>query len=234
MYIISKLPLFLQLLTYISHIMTKILTFAGWGQDDEAFASHFEGATPVYYMQQSSYQDIAVAQADIVVGWSLGGQVALRLVSEAVLTPKLLVLLAAPFQFVEDNAESRQQFEDFSTMFAAKPEATLKRFQLMVAQGDELAKEVRKQLVIQSKRQYLSYWLAELGAFSCKNIAWENVPQTLLMHGENDTVVNFHQAEQLAKLLPQSHVVKMVGCGHAPHLHNGKLVTAIIKEKFSA
>lgn len=84
-----------------------------------------------------------------VLGWSLGGQLALQLsVHNRAL--RAVFALAANLQFAASvdwpNAMAAEQYENFLDQFAQQPSATLKRFGQLVAAGASNLAEMRKQV----------------------------------------------------------------------------------------
>ena len=90
--------------------MTKITILSGFGQEPQTFKNVFSNKDVITldYLQNKNFedlltQDLKAYDNEVVIGWSLGGQVAIRLIEKQILKPKLLILIATPFQFVEDD-----------------------------------------------------------------------------------------------------------------------------------
>lgn len=138
----------------------KILLITGWGV----------GTAPLMPLQQALQQvghrvelaDIfdwfdstqkqqmlaRIVDVDVVIGWSLGGQLALLLVDayqQLTGQQKILINLASNPCFVaQENwscAMPETEFTQFFQAFQQNPQATLKRFYLNICRGDAQAKQ---------------------------------------------------------------------------------------------
>lgn len=214
------------------------LTFSGWGQAPDALANIAPNATHIKYRDypdtSSLFTSIKGTACDLLIGWSLGGQLALRAVDSGVLKPKLLVLLATPFQFLSSKSFKSgmdgDTFHAFETSFHNNPEATLEQFALLIAKNDSNAKRIITYLKSQPKQNpdKWSHWLEELRTFSCSKLSFNNMPKTIAIHGRDDTIVDVAQAGILHPLIADYTCHIFEKCGHAPHLHDEKQVIEII------
>ncbi|MHA3052139.1 alpha/beta fold hydrolase [Acinetobacter sp. ANC 4640] len=138
----------------------KILLITGWGV----------GIAPLMPLQQALQQaghqvelvDIfdwfdlvqkqqmlaRITDVDVVIGWSLGGQLALLLIDayqQLAGQQKTLINLASNPCFVaQENwscAMPETEFSQFFQAFQQNPQATLKRFYLNICRGDAQAKQ---------------------------------------------------------------------------------------------
>lgn len=138
----------------------KILLITGWGvgtaplmplQQALQQVGHrvelvdiFDWFDPIQKQQMLS----RVAEVDVVIGWSLGGQLALLLVDvyqQLTGQHKTLINLASNPCFVaQENwpcAMPETEFSQFFQAFQQHPQATLKRFYLNICRGDAQAKQ---------------------------------------------------------------------------------------------
>lgn len=208
----------------------KILTFTGWGQqelpipqshsfsflskpDIEAAWKHYTGST----------------QPDIIIAWSLGGAVAVTLLQEEKLKTQQLILLATPFQFI-DSPKKQQAINELKKNYQQDPRKTLKRFQQQITFGDSKTREVRSKLVTAADTTYLENWLPELEHVNFTNKALDKIPNTLIIQGNKDIVVNKEQAEKWSKSLPNCTICTLPEAGHAPHLHHPESIESVIKK----
>lgn len=218
--------------------MTKTITISGWGQAVDSLECVAPGAEHIAYAQHQSVQDALDAlkgkSCEILIGWSQGGQLALRAVCDGVLKPKKLILLAAPFQFVEGEGMNcgmhEEQFLAFKYAFLADPERTLKRFSIMVAHNDSCKSQVLGSLQpdINNVKKW-DFWLDQLEQFSCKEVDFTKMPEkTLLIHGVDDVVVEATQTSVFLAFMPHAELEMFDKCGHAPHLHDAARVRELI------
>lgn len=220
--------------------MTRIISFSGWGQEYDALENIAHGAMHVDYKSfeniESLFKSMENTECDLLIGWSLGGQVALRALSSGTIRAKALVLLATPFQFVAGGGLKcgidMDNFNNFVSGFKKDPVATLKQFALLVGKNDENAKDIIRKL---KERDYenvekWAYWLDELGNFSCSRIDFSRIPKTLAIHGRDDSVVDVSQTGLFRPFIADYKLEVMDNCGHAPHLHNEPKVKRLVKD----
>ena len=184
--------------------------------------------------------DIA-AQAkdhDMVIGWSLGGQLAVRAIAAGMFRPKKLVLIATPFQFVATDKNpvgmKRDLYDKFHDNVARNPERALRKAWELIHKGDTRADEVRAHLDKQDKQKALKndwlHWLDMLDGFSADGMDVADFPLTLLIHGDRDVVVGYEQSQRFSTAIPYAELIIMHGAGHAPHWHDAGAVQKAIKE----
>ncbi|MCE3233642.1 MAG: hydrolase [Rickettsiaceae bacterium] len=220
--------------------MTKVVTLSGWGQNFNALENIAPGANHIAYRDfgntekfLSSLKDIA---CDVLIGWSLGGQLALNAIDAGVLSPKLLVLIATPFQTLKSNSfrcgMDIDTFNEFESDFIKKPEETLNQFILMIAQNDSKAKEIITALRKNKETDAVKWlpWLDELRNFSCNKLDFQGMPKTLSIHGRDDTVFDVSQAGIFHPFIKDYTSIIFEKCGHAPHLHDTEKVRNLIQE----
>jgi pimeloyl-ACP methyl ester carboxylesterase len=216
----------------------NIVTFSGWGQAPDSLDNIAPNANHIKYRDfadvDSVFTSIANVKCDVLIGWSLGGQLALRAVDNGVLKPKLIVLLATPFQFLSGkgfkSGMDGDTFHSFEMNFQNNPEATLEQFALLIAKNDSEAKRIITYLKAQPKQNpdKWAHWLEELRNFSCSKLNFTNMPKTIAIHGRDDTIVDVAQAGILHPLIADYTCHVFEKCGHAPHLHDEKKVIELI------
>ena len=233
----------------------QILCLTGWGQkfdslefifNDQIFDPFF--VSSLDYSQFSSEQDFFSfvqsqvseknLQPEILVGWSLGGQLSVRLIEKKILQPKLLILIAPPFQLLKDErvhaGMAPATFKKFRDDFANAPDKTLKQFAILTAMNDKNAGEIARGLDVNEENfKQLVYWLDELSKISCFNVNFENMPPTLYFHGAGDMIVHVSQAEYFKERIKNFEKEIFTDCGHAPHLNDIERMRKIIKKKIS-
>jgi len=221
----------------------NIFCFSGWAQHYQGLEVLFQqkncSVSSFNYSAFVSYQhfleNTSFINPQIVVGWSLGGQIALRLIASKILQPKFLVLLAPPFQMVKNNNISAgmppETAKIFYENFAKSPLQTLQQFSVLSSLNDSNSKEMLKNLHISNENQQnWLMWLKELYNFSCFELDFSNIPTTIYFHGENDAIINIAQAKYFQERINDFHFYKMPNCGHAPHLNNGSFLSKIIAQ----
>ena len=227
----------------------KILALSGWGQPHDSLydilphATHFDYAD--YKSVESALEAIAdIAQNnDVIVGWSLGGQLAVRGIASGLIAPKKLVLIGVPFQFVHvENIKigmpkigmPYDTFQKFRDNYDRNAARTLAKAWELVVLNDKNAENIRARLARHDREKMLEKdwlgWLDRLNGFSCKELDFSNFPETLLFHGANDAVVDSAQIHEFVNAIPQANHVILPDAGHAPHWHNADLVKRHIED----
>lgn len=237
----------------------SVLCFSGWGQKynslefifkEEIFKNLNLNVSSFDYSSLFSFQEVCQniindkINPDIVVGWSLGGQILCRLIAAKIIKPKFLILIAPPFQLVQKRENlnpdfrleaymSKRTFDEFYQNFAKAPDKTLKKFAILTAMNDKNAAEIAKTLDINDKNhEQLKFWLEELGNFSCKDLDFADFPPCLYFHGSSDMIVHVFQAKYFQKI-PEITTKIIEKCGHAPHLSQTATLCQSIFEKLN-
>jgi len=242
------LALWLKRLKPINFGLKNILCLTGWGQKfdslefifrDKSFDPFF--VSSVEYSKLNNVADFfesikKLPNPDILVGWSLGGQLAIRLIEKKILFPKLLVLIAPPFQMIKDlriqAGMSEKTFLEFYNNFCQAPDKTLKQFAILSAMNDRNASEIARNLDISDKNfEQLKFWLEELKRFSCFDVDFSNMPRTLFFQGAGDMIVHASQAEIFKSHIKNFRLEIFKNCGHAPHLNDVEKLRKIILEE---
>lgn len=211
----------------------KIITLSGWGQPHDSLRLALPEARHFDYSHHESPEHIFAAlaeharDADLVVGWSLGGQLLVRAAAAGIIRPKRMALIAAPYQFVESTLPGlgmkRSTFELFRSNLQTNMPRTLRKSWALVATADAKEEQVAQLLaelgVDMPSRDWLK-WLDALSHFSCEALDLSCLPPTLLVHGMRDAVVGVNQSELFARKIPQATLELWHESAHAPHLHD--------------
>jgi pimeloyl-[acyl-carrier protein] methyl ester esterase len=222
----------------------KILALSGWGQPHDTLGSVAPTATHFDYAGYDQPEDAlkAIAKAarghDAVIGWSLGGQLAVRGIAAGLMQPKKLVLIGVPFQFVRSEEARigmpRDKFQKFRDNYMKNPQRTLNKAWELVALNDKNPHNIKAQFEKYDHEEMLGKnwlrWLDLLDGFSCLELDFSGFPPSLLLHGAQDAVVDAAQAQEFEKRIPQARNIILGGAGHAPHWHDAGLVSRYIKE----
>jgi len=221
----------------------KLLALSGWGQPHDALAEAFPDATHLCYARHDSVEEALADIADTarghdaVIGWSLGGQLAARAISAGLIAPKKLVLIAAPFEFVEMGGGlgmPRGTFDKFFDNYVHNPMRTLHKAWDLVHYNDAYSSHVKDVLSSFSKQAVLNNdwlkWLSLIDGFSCEGLNFSKFPSTLLVHGKQDAVVESAQSEHFAGHIKESQLEIWPDCGHAPHWHDTNKLRHLVQE----
>lgn len=232
----------------------EVLCISGWGQKFDSLEFIFceQIFDPIFFgkilsLDYSSLTDVEEFFADVksqnlnpdmLIGWSLGGQLALRLIEKKILNPKLLILIAPPFQMVKSEkitaAMTQNTFAEFRANLVKAPTQTLKQFSILTAMNDRNASGIARNLDVNDKNfDGLIYWLDELKRFSCFDLDFSKMPRTLFFQGAGDMIVHSSQAEYFKSCIENFRLEMFKNCGHAPQLSDIEKMRKIILEEIA-
>jgi pimeloyl-ACP methyl ester carboxylesterase len=231
--------------------MEQIICLSGWGQSHDSIENSLSDKLKQKYHIQSidylkfncfenfanslqndeSFKHLRQKPPIAIIGWSLGGQIALRLSSLKILNPQILFLIAPPFQFVKDHrinvAMSDKIFDEFYKNLQISPTATLKKFAILSIMNDKNRAEIIENFK-SSDEDNLIYWLDELKKFSCFDLDFENIPTCKLFIGKGDMIVHPMQMDCFNERIKNCEINYFANCGHAPHLNDNDRFNNII------
>ncbi|MDP2870175.1 alpha/beta fold hydrolase [Methyloversatilis sp.] len=169
-----------------------------------------------------------VPDADVVVGWSLGGLLALRWASLVPL--RKLALIGATPRFMQafdwPHGMSAERFDAFADAFDDAPMKARTRFAALSALGDADARQVRATmagLVEQPplpSRQALDRGLHWLHHVDLREAVHGVSARVLCLHGAEDRVVDAAACDWMSSAAG-AHCVRVPGAAHLPWLQGG-------------
>ena len=181
-------------------------------------------------------------EKSILLGWSLGGLVALKL---ALNNPDKLsgvILMTATPSFMQRDdwvcAMEKNTLENFAKNLKENTKSTLNRFLSLQIQGCDDARNLLKQLKSgfsarpQAQQHALETGLSFLHDVDIRDeVAGLSVP-SLWVYGEKDTLVPACSSEEIINHLPGATVKQIKGAGHVPFLsHMNETLQEIINWK---
>jgi len=187
---------------------------------------------------------VAIAQAAPrrcgVIGWSLGGEIALAWARCARRQVQRLALIATTPCFASRPgwpcATSPVVLNEFGRFLASDRGGTLARFTAAQAKGDARARRVAGVLQQFNERDVpTDVLLAGLDVLSDTDLRRElpRVGQpTLVMHGARDRIVPPAAGRRLAAALPDARFALLRACAHAPFLSQPGRVAQALREFF--
>ncbi|HEY9380041.1 MAG TPA: alpha/beta fold hydrolase [Burkholderiales bacterium] len=163
----------------------------------------------------------AAAEIDLV-GWSLGGLIALHWAARRPTQIRRLVLLSATPCFVANtgwpHGASAATLRIFMAQLKQSPDALMRRFCVLQAEGEENADAILATLYAQradATAQTLLDSLALLGMSDVRSTLAALTQPTLILHGEGDAVTPVSAARWMSEQLPHAHLQCFGDCGHA-------------------
>jgi len=174
-----------------------------------------------------------------VLGWSLGGMLALELARRHPRHLRALVLVAATPRFLLspdwDHGMQPDVLAGFAAGLAQDYRRTVHNFLALQTRGDENAAETLRELRARLSSHgepdpaALAAGLAILHDADLR----EHLPQvalpTLVIAGEHDRLTPPEAGRELAIRLPAARFVLVPGCGHAPFLSHPEPVSAEVR-----
>ncbi len=220
------------------------LTLSGWVQPFEALTPLMHDAQAIDY-EDAEHPEAVIEQlashADLplAIGWSLGGWLLMLAAARGIIRPHLLVVLAAPVQFVACDAFPHGMapplFDQFNTNVRTQPERAARRFAHLIAHGDRHYDRIVPSLEHTPMIASLGWqrWLTHLEAQRHTDIDYRALPPTLFIYGEEDRIVSPQQGRYLHAQTLQSHLAIWPECAHAPHLHDASKLRTLIMEHYA-
>jgi pimeloyl-[acyl-carrier protein] methyl ester esterase len=174
----------------------------------------------------------------MLLGWSLGGQVAMRAALDHPHKITRLVLLASTPKFVAaadwQRGMAAADLQAFGSALMADPQATLLRFLSLQTRGMADQKMCLQQLrqtllaAPQGANEALSSGLAILRETDLRSELARLTQPTLVLHGMLDTLTPPAAGAWLADALPVAQHIELLRAAHAPHLSHREEVAAAI------
>jgi pimeloyl-[acyl-carrier protein] methyl ester esterase len=179
---------------------------------------------------ESQLQDIhsALPTRCVLVGWSLGGQLALELARRAPLQVRALVLIACTPRFTQaadwPHGLDAQTMQAFSARLEQDWRQTLRDFVQLQVRGGRNAEITQRQLEAALEAHglpralALRAGLAILAELDQRALAAQVLQPTLVISGQNDRVTPPTAGAWLADALPNARRLQIARAGHAPLL----------------
>jgi len=186
-------------------------------------------------------EDLAsqLPQGSTLLGWSLGGQVAMRAALDHPDRVARLILLSTTPRFVRSSAWAHglalAELQAFGADLLDNPRATLLRFLSLQTRGaaDQPALLRALRSAFQAAPDVDPHALQAGLAMLCETDLRADVPAlmqpALVLHGALDTLTPAAAGRWLASHLPHACHVEYARAAHAPHLSHGDAVAADIR-----
>lgn len=231
----------------------------GWGMNARVFdalaeklADEFEvraldlpghgGRDALPHNTLQSWADDLVQQlpdGTLLLGWSLGGQVAMRAALDHPGKIARLILLASTPRFVAADGWAHgmapADLQAFGAALLTDPQATLLRFLSLQTRGmtgqKALLQSLRQTLLAapEARAEALAGGLDMLRQTDLRSELPRLKQPVLVLHGGLDTLTPAAAGAWLAETLPAARHVEFARAAHAPHLSHGEDVAAAIR-----
>lgn len=185
-------------------------------------------STPFTLQQVARDVSCALPPRCALLGWSLGGQVAMQIALDAPTQVERLLLIGTTpcFRQREDwpHGQDAAMMREFLRGLAQDYEGTLNRFLSLQARSGEAARAViarlRETLFARGRPDLTSLLggLAILSEIDLRQAVHAITQPTLIVHGTHDLLTPLAAAEWLAGQLPAAQLATIAGAAHAPFL----------------
>lgn len=189
-----------------------------------------------------SWSDALLAQIpenSLLVGWSLGAQLALHLARHHPDRIARLALISATPRFVQADdwqaAMPADTLADFRRSFDLEPTSTQRRFIALQGLGDARRREVVNGLGRaatppgEARKAALADGLGLLASIDLRSAVPQIRQPVRLLHGAGDTLMPVAAAEWLADTLPDGRLSIFADSGHAPFLSRPQDCASLIE-----
>jgi len=165
----------------------------------------------------------------IIVGWSLGGMIAMQLALNYPEKVAALVLVSSTPDFCSrqgwDHGCSNDLFNAFRSGIESNTVKTMNRFFALMFQGDEISRQEYNEIahsaidkVNQPSEAGLKKGLEYLESLDLRQQLNRIAQPTLVMHGDGDAIIPVGAGLHLAESMVNSCWHLFEQCGHAPFL----------------
>jgi len=210
---------------------------------------HGQSGWPADWSETAQQQALADAllPADALIGWSLGGQIALSValaLQGTAAAPKRLVLLATTPRFLAAEDWSAgltlRALQGFADSLERDPAGTLADFLGLQVRGSQHAAQIQQQLHAALERHgraqlpALRAGLAMLAMTDLRAELSRMMLPTLVIGGLNDRVTPPAALQAMAEALPHARLLLLPRAGHAPFLSHPQAVAEAVLQFVSA
>lgn len=222
--------------------MTPLIFLHGWAQSRQVWFQQFDAFPEAQFLNLPGHGGAATAEPEAwcetllaqlpeepvtLVGWSLGGMLAMQLAAQHPERIAALALVATTPRFIIGpdwpHGSSDELFAGFRSAVDSGDARTLNRFFMLMLHGDNLVRSEYNRLargaVDREQRPDPAGLAAGLSLLEQLDLRHTMVARpALLIHGEADAIVPAGAGQWLAETLPHSASHILPDCGHAPFL----------------
>jgi len=184
--------------------------------------------------------NLGLDQVDLL-GWSLGGQVALQFCADYQLRVRRLILLSSTPRFCIGDTWSaglsQTKLRTLRRGLQMRYLATMGEFFDLQFEGEDLSSDRRREILRFAVRpaglpepENAISTLKILGQEDLRSLLDLIEHDSLIVHGENDQIIPLTAGEYLSEKLQHGQLVSLPSVGHAPFLSCPTLLVQLIKE----
>lgn len=214
--------------------------FSTWAIDLPGHGrSGWDNARADLESQLQDVQSVLPARC-VLVGWSLGGQIALELARRAPQQVRALVLIASTPRFTQapdwPHGLDVATLDSFRALLARDWRQALRDFVQLQVRGSRHAEVTQRQLenALQShglpREAALNAGLEMLARTDQRAVLSQISQPVLVVSGQHDHVTPQASGRWLADALPRAHFVQIARAGHVPLLSHVEEMAAALRE----
>ena len=229
------------------------LLLHGWGFQKNVFqkirkttAHFYPSIAPDLYAVAAANEDVSFdgvvnslalqcERKTFIVGWSLGGQLAIKLAHRSPYVSALVLIASAPKilnGISWQNTIAPTAFNELYQSAEFNINEAIKRLVTLIAYGEKNTRktllEINNSIVRQIEQKLLLSWLTELNQIDLREqFSQLNIPVMVIL-GENDVLIKKSIRQQFLQLLPEAIVETISDSGHAPLISHADECASLI------
>lgn len=228
----------------------------GWGQSKQIWYRQMEAFPEALFLNlpgngsahseedSSNWIEIIAKQLpdspSIIVGWSMGGMMAMQLALQYPEKVAGLVLVSTTPLFCNregwESGCSSELFDAFESGVQSNSAKTMSRFFAMMLHGDEISRSEYNQIAKEaidrsapSSATALSNGLDYLANTDLRKALSSIDQPALIVHGADDAIIPTAAGVSLAEMIPHNKWHMFEQCGHAPFLTHNKKFNELVE-----
>lgn len=237
---------------------TPMVFLHGWGQSRQVWYQQMDAFADAQFLNLpghgggSEENDWVEAVAEqlpgtpgIIVGWSLGGIIAMQLALKYPEKIKGLVLVSTTPSFCSRTGWThgcdQATFDAFESGIQENSAKTMGRFFMLMLQGDAIDRRDYNQIARSAidkdhppSQATLEKGLHHLATTDLRETVSSISVPTLVMHGAKDAIIPVDAGAWLAETVPQATWKCFETCGHAPFLTHPETFNESLKQWYHA
>jgi len=222
--------------------MKPMVFLHGWGQSKQIWHEQYQSFPDASYLNlpghggaddSHTWLETLIAQLPsepcILVGWSLGGQLAMQLAAQHPHRIHALILVDTTpcFRMQSDwqHGCTDTVFRGFEQGIQAHATKTMSRFFALMLHGDAVERSEFNRIaktsinrLSPSSSQALQQGLDFLADLDLRSSLKHIIQPTLVLHGQCDAIIPYAAGAYLAEHIPHATLHGFESCGHAPFL----------------
>jgi len=209
-------------------MQNKILTISGFATKPDSINHHLDlKADYLDYINMKEdeiYQKTINKNYSLIIGWSLGGHIALKLAKKHNI--KNLILITTAYNFIcENNGINSTNYQIFSNNLLINKNKTLKKFEQFVNFG---SKNKAKLINYNYSTSNLIYWLKKLKENAETNL--EQKTNITFISANNDFLIYKNHVKNFATRFKNAKVIELEKTNHAAFINKKIFFKKIIND----